>query len=302
MALHGVDVSHHQNDAGMDVRRVAKAVDFVIVKATQGSSFVDPRCRQNLDGVREVGCLTGTYHFAGATGKVPGDPAAEANHYCDTVDRRPGEVLVLDYEPVKPPADPDGWCAAFLTQARERMGVMPLIYMGELNTRERAWSRTRALSPGLWIARYGKNNGLRPSINLNVGSWGRFDMWQYTSEGRADGCKGVVDLNDFNGDAATWQRLADGTASGQPATPVGFDVAGWRATKGDSSPHIEALQRWGNREFPAFCKIAAPAPRYGRQTAAFVREFAHRSSIPEADGERIGPKIAAALAKAGFAG
>lgn len=192
MALHGVDVSHHQNDAGMEVQRVARAVDFVLVKATQGSSFVDPQFRQNLDGVREVGRLIGTYHFAGETKSVPGDPVAEANHYCDSVDRRPGEVLVLDYEPVKPPADPDGWCAAFLAQAHQRMGVVPLIYMGEVNTRERSWSRTRALKPGLWIARYGKNNGLRPAIDLNVGSWGRFDMWQYTSEGRVDGCTGVV--------------------------------------------------------------------------------------------------------------
>ena len=301
MALHGVDVSHHQNDAGMDLRRVAMATDFVIVKATQGTSFVDPRVRQNLDGLREVGRLIGTYHFAGDTNQVPGAPVAEADHYCNTVDHRPGEVLVLDYEPVKPPADPDGWCAAFLTHVRRRTGVVPMIYMGELNSRV-GWSRTRALGPGLWIARYGKDDGQRPGLTLNVGVWGRWDMWQYTSKGRVDGCSGPVDLDDFDGDAATWRRLGGVAAPGEPGGPAGFDVAGWRATRGDRSPRIESLQRWGNRMFPAYCKIAPTAPRYGPQTAAFVREFARRSGIPDADGDTITPKIAAALAKAGFRG
>jgi hypothetical protein len=36
------------------------------------------------------------------------------------------------------------------------------------------------------------------------------------------------------------------------------------------------------------------------QTAAVLREFAHRSGIADADGLNIGPKLAAALYRAGF--
>lgn len=90
-------------------------------------------------------------------------------------------------------------------------------------------------------------------------------------------------------------------APAQPAPPA-FDVRAWRVSRGDVDPHLPALQRWGNVTYPAYCKIAPVADQYGPQTAAFIREFAHRSGIAEADGQNIGRKIAAALYAAGFRG
>jgi hypothetical protein len=87
-----------------------------------------------------------------------------------------------------------------------------------------------------------------------------------------------------------------------PPPPWPFDVRSWRVQFGDSSLHVKALQDWGNRTFPLYCNIHPTDPHYGPLTAGFVREFAHRSGIPEADGMNIGPKVAGALANAGFGG
>lgn len=89
-----------------------------------------------------------------------------------------------------------------------------------------------------------------------------------------------------------------------PAPAPAFDAArwviDWRAVRGDTGPAFELLQRWGNATFPAYCSISPVAPSYGPQTAAFLREFAHRCGIPSADGTNIGPKIAGALVAQGF--
>lgn len=82
----------------------------------------------------------------------------------------------------------------------------------------------------------------------------------------------------------------------------GLVVPEWRANRGDRSVHVENLQRWGNGRYPLYCAIPDPDPTYGPLTVEFVRQFAHRSGIVEADGRNIGPRIAAALAVAGFRG
>jgi len=314
MALTGVDISHHQNDAGLDLAKLLPAVGFVIIKATQGTGYVDPAFARNMAAARAAGKLRGSYHFAGDTGRVPGDPVREADHFAAVAGPQPGEVLVLDWEPTKAPADPDGWCAAFIARVLERTGVAPMIYMSESVARSGSWARTRALDVGLWVARYGPNTGSKPAITLNVGSWGRAAMWQFTSAGRRPGATGLVDCNEFYGDATAWLAYGGGSTRApalvapprpvaQPQAAPAFDVArDFRCEKGDRSDRIRSLQKFLNRVFPAYSRIAPTDPTYGPQTVAVVREFAHRSGIPSADGLNIGPQIAAALAKAGFRG
>jgi hypothetical protein len=54
--LEGVDVSHANGE--IDWRRVKEAgIAFAMIKATEGSSFVDPRMLTNLTGCREAGIV-----------------------------------------------------------------------------------------------------------------------------------------------------------------------------------------------------------------------------------------------------
>jgi hypothetical protein len=78
-----------------------------------------------------------------------------------------------------------------------------------------------------------------------------------------------------------------GQAAGQPQGPQ------------SNGPRVAALQVWLNRTYPAYSHLAADG-WYGRQTAAVLAEFAHRSGVPESDGLNIGPRVAAQLARAGF--
>lgn len=91
-------------------------------------------------------------------------------------------------------------------------------------------------------------------------------------------------------------------APAPPAPAPAFDVRAWRANRGDTGQVFVDLQNWLNRCYPAYSRIAPVAPSYGPQTAAVLAEFAHRSGIPSADGQNIGPKISAALYTAGFRG
>jgi hypothetical protein len=78
-----------------------------------------------------------------------------------------------------------------------------------------------------------------------------------------------------------------GQAAGQPQGPQ------------SNGPRVAALQAWLNRTYPAYSHLAADG-WYGVATAGVLREFAHRSGIPDADGLNIGPRLAAQLAAAGF--
>jgi len=78
-----------------------------------------------------------------------------------------------------------------------------------------------------------------------------------------------------------------GQAAGQPQGPQ------------SNGPRVAALQTWLNRVYPAYSALV-PDGWYGPATALVLREFAHRSSIPAADGLNIGPKLADALYRAGF--
>jgi hypothetical protein len=78
-----------------------------------------------------------------------------------------------------------------------------------------------------------------------------------------------------------------GQAAGQPSGPQ------------SNGPRVAALQAFLNRAYPAYSDLAVDG-WYGEATAGVLRQFAARSGIDAADGLNIGPKLAAALSKAGF--
>ena len=88
--LRGIDISDHQADidiAGVDA-------DFVIVKATEGRTYVSPSFEKQYAAAKAAGRLLGIYHFAALN-----EPEVEADFFLDTIGDRVGEaVLVLDWE------------------------------------------------------------------------------------------------------------------------------------------------------------------------------------------------------------
>jgi hypothetical protein len=161
---------------------------------------------------RSAGKLIGAYHFAGASGQPVGDPTAEADYFLAHYAWRPGEVPILDWEPQKPPADPDTWVATWLARVQSRLGVTPMVYMNHYGAVSQSkWTKTRALGPGLWSAWYGADTGQPLPGEPSFAPWTEA-MWQYTSRGTKPGVSYPLDLSSFYGTAAQWR------AFGTPAT------------------------------------------------------------------------------------
>jgi hypothetical protein len=119
MTLTGFDIS---NVNGSGIINRALGGDFVICKATEGKSFVDPLYQSFMAKIRAAGKLTGSYHFA----HWYNSPTQEAAFYGAHNDRRDGELEILDWEmygnPVCPPGTHGPWVAEFLA-ARPRCGI-----------------------------------------------------------------------------------------------------------------------------------------------------------------------------------
>lgn len=179
--LLGIDVSNWQT-----VEAVDEALDFVIVKATQGTNFVNPICDQQYQRARSQGKLRGFYHYASG-----GDPIAEANFFVDNCENYFEHAIpVLDWEEYQNPRfyEHASWCKKFLDHVYARTGVRPLIYMSASVTTMADWSSV-AKDYGLWVAGYPdlRDSWDIPDFPYDIPYWSVIAIWQYTnSNGRLD--------------------------------------------------------------------------------------------------------------------
>jgi len=64
MSLNGIDISNYQ--AGIDLSVVP--CDFVIIKATQGTTYTSPSFSKQMSAADAHGKLTGVYHYINGAG------------------------------------------------------------------------------------------------------------------------------------------------------------------------------------------------------------------------------------------
>lgn len=195
MTLLGVDVYSGSDDS---IIRDTHA-QAVIVKATQGTTYVNPKAVHQYELAKSLGKLVGTYHYAGG-----GDPVAEADFFINNVKNWIGEsVLALDWESYQNSAFGDTtWCRRFVDRVHELTGVYPLVYVSESAINQVA---SCASDCGLWVAKYVSMNWNRwdlPDMPVNTAPWPTYTIWQYTG--------GDMDRDLINTDKAGWQRLATG--------------------------------------------------------------------------------------------
>lgn len=178
-----IDVSNYQRN--IDFGAVPQPI--VIMKASEGTSFLDPYLFQNYDRAKhQHGKAVGMYHYARG-----GDPIAEANWFiscCQPLEQF--DVFALDWEIQHP--DPVGWCAAFVNHVHDLTGVWPLIYMNGSTLNAHNWDGIRA-NCGTWVAWYDRD----PNEDLPVS--GIYVMHQYTSQGGVPGIAGNVDMDAWYG-------------------------------------------------------------------------------------------------------
>ena len=94
--MRGIDVSHYDEWPFLpEVEQAYRESDFVIVKATHGTSYkYADYFAPVIEAVLEDGKLAGAYHYA--RGK---DPKAEADYFLEVVKPYLGNIiLALDWE------------------------------------------------------------------------------------------------------------------------------------------------------------------------------------------------------------
>lgn len=60
--VRGIDISSHNGDIDFGALKQA-GIDFVLIKASEGSSFKDPRFYTNIARARKAGLKVSAYHF-----------------------------------------------------------------------------------------------------------------------------------------------------------------------------------------------------------------------------------------------
>lgn len=205
--LDGIDISSWQYD--INIKNVD--ADFVIVKATGGTTYTNPYFKLQANATLKAGKLLGLYHFACEYG-TPNSAVKEADYFVKAAGPYVGKaVLVLDWEADALLLGP-GWAKTFLDRVYEKTGVMPLIYMSKSVTYNYNWSKVANKYP-LWVAQYPNYNrtGYQtdPWTDGNgYGAWSGPTIFQYASTGRISGYGGDLDLNLFYGNKAAWNALA----------------------------------------------------------------------------------------------
>lgn len=186
----GIDVSHHQGN--IDWAQVAgdSHIQFVYIKATEGSTHTDRRYRQNITAARAAGLPVGSYHFFLAR-----RPAADQfDNFCRHVDASQQDLLpMVDVEESGCRGVSRGQLQRNLQQfmdlVRDRYGHYPLLY-----SQYRFYNTMLAPEFNryyIMMARYGR----RPPV---LHGTGRYNIWQYTERGRVSGIRGYVDLDRFD--------------------------------------------------------------------------------------------------------
>ena len=212
-SMNGIDVSSHQT--GINVDKLS-GVDFIITKATEGTTYVNPECDRVYQDAKRAGYSLGVYHYASG-----GDALAEAKHFVNNISGYLGDsVLVLDFESYAVNQGV-GWAKDWLDAVYNMTGVKPVIYMSNSVIHKYDWSSVKNAGYGLWNAAYyyGYNriNGFmnNPPMKGSVSPWDKNTIiYQYTSSGRLSGWNGNLDLNIYYGNVSDWNKLAGKTSSG----------------------------------------------------------------------------------------
>ena len=202
--MNGIDISSYQAELNAGI----VPSDFVIIKATEGTNYINPTWEEQAGQVIQTNKLLGLYHFASV-----GNPIAEADFFISVVKDYIGKaVLVLDFEAGAINAWGNVGARQFLNRVKEKTGVYPMIYMSAEVTRQFNWSIISNTNP-LWIAQYASMNPTgyqsEPWTDGNgYGAWSSAAIHQYSSAGSLANWNGNLDIDLAYINANQWKALA----------------------------------------------------------------------------------------------
>lgn len=202
--MNGIDISSYQAELNAGI----VPSDFVIIKATEGTNYINPTWEEQSGQVIQTNKLLGFYHFASV-----GNPIAEADFFISVVKDYIGKaVLVLDFEAGAINAWGNVGARQFLNRVKEKTGVYPMIYMSAEVTRQFNWSTISTTNP-LWVAQYASMNptGYQSepwTDGEGYSAWSSAAIHQYSSACSLANWNGNLDINLAYINANQWKSLA----------------------------------------------------------------------------------------------
>ena len=213
-SLNFIDIADYQR--GMDLDTVFSQNDLhgVIVKATEGTSYVNKYCDPWVQWLIEHKKPWGFYHYLNSS-----DPVKEAKYFVENCKNYFGHGLpAADYEGRIVNEYGSIYLLKFVREVYSLTGVKPLVYcnLGVIQSDISGFKEIVDAGFSLWLAQYYYTRETTLGSNImQVGSYYPFEkitMHQYSEKGKLNGYSGgYVDLDIFYGDYNDWNFLVSGT-------------------------------------------------------------------------------------------
>lgn len=242
----GIDISDYQPN--FDLHRARReGYDFVIIKATEGSSWKGKWFRTHLDRARSAGMIVAAYHYV-----RNGDVAGQVRNIQSMV---PVDCpLILDVEDGAGPLSVT-WD---LTNRLRALGYrLPLTYIPKWYA-DKIGARNLAGLPPLWYSRYpnSRAGGALDVWNRNAGwlntMWGGYyglhvEILQFSDQGSLAG-RSPIDLNAYRGTREQLAALFNGVATPAPApaAPGGIESMAFGDRFKDWAGNDQDVLSWMN--------------------------------------------------------
>lgn len=185
--MKGIDVSNYNKNINWQNVKNA-GFDVVYIKATEGTTYVDPIFNDHYYGANSAGLTIGFYHFL--TGLSAPETQAE-NFYNNIKGKNIGLRACIDAESTG--YDINDYIRRFIARFSKLSSLPIVIYTSAYYARDNISSDIKNNYP-LWVAHY----GVAPwGSNINTG-FKNVIGHQYTSNGTISGVNGKFDLDVFN--------------------------------------------------------------------------------------------------------
>ena len=215
-----IDIASWQHGINLPTMFAQNPIDGVIVKATQGTSYINPDYAAWSKWLNDNGKPFGLYHYLDLYGAEK-----EAQHFVETAKPYIGRAtLTADYEG-NTVRKGSAYLKAFLDEVYRLTGVKPFVYVSQSFIATGGFGDIANAGYPLWIAQYADKamvNGFldHPWQKGSVSPFSSYSMHQYTDCGRLNGWGGNLDFDKFYGTVEDWNALAKGNTPDAKPTPA----------------------------------------------------------------------------------
>lgn len=228
------DISHHHPVKNW--KRLCKDSSFLISKATEGTSYIDPTLRIFVNQCEANKCYYWLYSFV-----RKGNELEQAKFLHKTCKDLTGNYFVGYILDVEDNSKAENVIPAL--KFLDGLGVKTMFYcMWAQFSKYKSVIESMPKNCAFWEARYGINNG---KYNSKYPCHNGVDLHQYTSAGKVDSLTGNIDLNRVTGAGKSLKWFIT-PLSNKPEKNVKKDKKYYNAIKsykGDSI--VEALNKRG---------------------------------------------------------